>query len=130
MDSNTRNLQLKEQLNSQWMKVLFPRIIKWQKLRRNFIYKCKIKFFQFPEIRNFIYFVIWISVVMSVRRVFTCLRASSMMRPVQTRIPTRYWQEVKKGDEIYYVDTDTFEKTTEKPNEYVPHDAMESRLVR
>lgn len=41
-----------------------------------------------------------------------------------------YWQQVIKGDKVYYVDTDTFEKTTEKPEEYVPHEAMESRLVR
>ena len=46
-------------------------------------------------------------------------------------INRQYWQQVKDKDgQMYYVHTDTFEKTTEKPFEYVPFEAMESKLVR
>ena len=67
---------------------------------------------------------------MSARRLLLFPGRRSFIRSVENVIPTRYWQEVKKGEQVYYVDTDTFEKTTEKPEEYVPHEAMESRLVR
>ena len=54
----------------------------------------------------------------------------AFVRKIEGRIPTRYWQQVKNGDHVYYVDTDTYKKTTEQPEEFVPFEAMESRLVR
>ena len=58
------------------------------------------------------------------------LTGRGFVRRVEGVIPTRFWQQVKKGDQVYYVDTDTFEKTTEQPHEYVPAEAMESRMIR
>ena len=43
-----------------------------------------------------------------------------------------YWQEYKdeKTGDLFYVNSDTYERTTEKPLEYIPHTSLESPGIR